>query len=239
MRGREEIEVVAVERLAALQVTVATGQSMDGIYGDIVVVEQHAHPRVIAHESTVSEVIVWGVITIVGLAVEYVFLKIPIAKLVEGADRRRGIVAVIENLPVVIVLHDEPLEDKREVEVTRNDALTLGHDIGNTTVEGVQAHDATLTANGIGNFYLLVPRYPSKWRNGDVLKRISILNTDVGIELSVECPEIDSLFGRQRNIIMLAIHVKTHLRCRHWPDSIIFDGGTCCKSAYRDTQQKD
>ena len=184
--GGEEVELMTFEGIPVLHVAIAAGIGMDAVDRDVVVVEQHTHAGVVALEGTADEFLVGGMVTVVGLAVEHVFLEIPVAHLVEGAGFGCQVVAVEDDVSVVIVLHDKALEHERKVEVARYDGLAIGYDFGNAAVKGIQAYSAALTAYSVGDLYLLVFGNPGEGRYGDGLEGFGVLNTDIGLELSVE-----------------------------------------------------
>lgn len=79
--------------------------------------------------------IVRGMVTVICPAVEHVLLEVPVALFVESAGQWRWVIAVVEDTPVVVVLHDETLVDERKIEITGDDALTGGLNVGHTSRE--------------------------------------------------------------------------------------------------------
>ena len=107
MVGREEIEIMPVNRLTVRQVAVAAGLGVDGLEDAVMVVHQHTHARVVARERAVMKGRIGRVETVVGLAVERMFLEVPAAAFVRRAGCFGRRVAVEEQGALVVVFHDE------------------------------------------------------------------------------------------------------------------------------------
>ena len=208
MSGREEIEVVPIKRVSIFQESVTTDLGMDGIHRTVMVIEQHAHAWIVACESTVGESRIRGMIAIIGLAVEDMFLEVPIACLTKRTSQRSGIITVVEYAPLIVVLHDEPLIDKGEIEVAWYQCTTSGLYIRNACMERVQIHDTRHASTGVSDLYLFILGNLSD-RDGtpaiiqsltvdsDALELLSIADLDVSIKLCAERLEIHGLSGGQ------------------------------------------
>ena len=85
MGWREEIEVMAVERITVFQESIAAGLGVDGIDRTVMVVKQHAHAWVVASKGTIRKGRIRSVVAVIGLAVENMFLEIPLACLTKRA----------------------------------------------------------------------------------------------------------------------------------------------------------
>ena len=70
-------------------------------------------------------------VAVIVMTTESMLLEVPITLFGESTSLGRGVVAVIEDAAVVIVLHDESLEDERKVEVAWDDTLSCSHDSRN------------------------------------------------------------------------------------------------------------
>ena len=114
---------MTIEGRASGQIAIAAGKGMDGVDGDIMLVHEDAHAWDVTRKGAILEGWIGSVVAVVGLTTEDVLLEIPEALLLKGAVGLGGLETVIQQTTLIVDLHDEGLEDKREVEISRDDAL--------------------------------------------------------------------------------------------------------------------
>ena len=219
---------------------------MDGVLGHVVVVHKHTHAWVVAREGHIGELRVGGVEAVVGLAVEHVLLEVPVALLAEGAREVGGLVAVVQDVAFVVVLHDKAQIDERQVEVSGNQCPSAGVDLGNAAMQRVQGYGALLAARRVGylDFCVLrdvfdgegtAPVLQRLSTDGDGLEVGGILDLEFGVELATERHEVHGICGGQRNVVVLAIHREFQFR-RSGRGVGIVVVATCCQAHHRQQQ---
>ena len=192
---------------------------MNGLQGFVMIVENHSHARIVAHHQARGKLGVIGVVAVIdGAVFGDVLLEVPPAADIIGIGDGARFIAIEENFALVVDFHDEPVVDKREIEVSFGHSLSVDVQLGDAAVQGVEQNLARTTVLEIRYFYLGVgvdladghlafPAFDGLSVDDDTLEVAAVADGDVCVKLRTEGRQVRRPVVGQVDDVVLTVDV--------------------------------